>query len=112
MQAPHLSLPARVAGFFTAYNAGNAAEVAAHFADDAVVVDEGNTMHGIAAIQGWVASTRDKYSATLAPLAIAEVANVLTVMAEVRGNFDGSPITLRFRFTFDQHRINKLEILV
>lgn len=108
-----ISLPASIANYFSAANAGDAQRAAGCFSDDATVFDEGATIRGQAGIVAWLTSTRDKYGATLTPLNVENVeaapASVL-VRVQVEGHFKGSPVTLACRFTLAGTRIIKLDI--
>ncbi|MGW3570969.1 nuclear transport factor 2 family protein [Streptomyces sp. NPDC000941] len=78
------------------------------FADDVVVHDDGRSHHGLTAVRRWraeVPSVRyDLREAT-------GTATACKAVAEVCGDFPGSPVTLRFAFTRDaQGKITRLDI--
>ena len=87
-----------------------AADLAECFAEDAVVHDEGKTYVGRAAIARWRASTKRKYSHSLAPLELTQVANKTVLKAMVYGKFPGSPVVLDFAFVLENQKIACLEI--
>ena len=105
-----IKLPTAIASYFLAANAGNTEAVLACFAIDAVVHDEGKEMRGTAAIKAWKEETDKKYAVTLTPIEVSEVPGIVIVTTNVAGNFDGSPITLKFKFSLDNSLIAKLEI--
>jgi len=105
---PPIDLPAPVAAFFAP---DGDAEVAARcFSEDAVVLDERRTHHGRAAIARWRREAAAQYSFTSEPLAIQTSGDEVTVRSRVRGDFPGSPIELRYRFTLAGDEIARLEI--
>ena len=112
MQTNHansLELPAPIASYFASETTDSQA-VAQCFATDALVVDERHEYSGRAAIAAWNAGATAKYSFTTEPLAAEADGARTTVRAKVTGNFPGSPIELRFRFTLEGDLIARLEI--
>ncbi len=103
-------LPPPLARYFAAKNRHDVDAALAPFSETASVRDEGHTYAGRAAIRAWMEETTRKYRVT------AEVSEVTTdgdrtrVAAIVSGNFPGSPVTLRFTFTIDKDRIERLDI--
>ena len=82
------------------------------FADDAVVVDEGQTMEGHDAIRDWrVEGSAAKYSYTTEVSRIEEVEPdrwVATV--RLTGNFPGGIADVRYTFRLSDGRITRLVI--
>ena len=79
----------------------------AQFADDAVVEDEGHLHQGIDAIRGW------RTSVPAVVYRIRETESVAAghrVVAEISGDFPGSPVTLAFNFVFSGEKIISLAI--
>lgn len=105
-----IDLPAPVAAYWTAANAGDSAAAAACFATDAVVKDEGQTHCGTEAIAGWVEQTTQAAHPVVEPLRSATEAGRLLVTGKVSGSFPGSPVELDFAFTLANGKISKLEI--
>ncbi|WP_223643666.1 nuclear transport factor 2 family protein [Corallococcus sp. EGB] len=103
------SLPAPIAGYF-AHEKTSPAAVARCFTDDAVVVDERREHRGRAAIEAWNAAANSKYKFTTTLLAVEFDGPRTTVRANIAGNFPGSPVELRFRFTLAGGLITRLEI--
>ena len=110
MTSQPLQLPAPVANYFNATNAGTAAEIAACFTPDGVVHDEGKQLRGRAAIAAWAAATQARYGARATPLGLDTTAQGMAVRALVEGNFPGSPLALHFQFQLDGQSIAALEI--
>ena len=80
------------------------------FADDATVEDEGQEHHGIDAIRAWRVSI-PKVTYTITDLEQIEDATV--IIAEVSGDFPGSPVSLTFRFEdYDDEHVRTLRIRV
>lgn len=106
-----IKLPAPIEAYFAADRTDSEA-VAGCFADDAVVVDEGQTHRGRAAIKQWIEQASTEYSFTSEPFAVENVDGKTVVTSKVSGTFPGSPINLRYFFGFDSDKLGYLEILV
>lgn len=106
-----LSLPAPIAGYFSADASGDAGAVAAWFTQDAIVKDEGKEHRGLDAIRAWKANASHEYSYTTKPFAIEDEGDRLIVTSHVEGNFPGSPVDLRYFFVLRDEKIAALEIL-
>lgn len=104
------TVPEAVAGYFAAKNARDVAGMLGWFAADAVVVDEGRRYRGTAAIGAWLAETTRKYAVSAQVTGVAAEGARLVVTALVSGNFPGSPVSLRYRFTLAEGRIAGLEV--
>ena len=104
-----LQLPDAIAAYFAADREGPEA-VADCFDESAVVIDEGRQHRGRAAIARWKAETTSKYRYTSEPLTVAVSEATVTVTARLTGDFPGSPIELRYRFTLEGEKIARLEI--
>lgn len=104
------ALPAPVRRYFDTRNARDFDAATAAFLPDAVVADEGGTHAGPAAIRAWMAETAAKYDDRAAVRRVVQHGAAVEVVAEVSGDFPGSPADLRFRFTLEEDRIRRLEI--
>ena len=102
-------LPPPIAAYFAADHL-DADAVARCFGVDAVVVDEGRTRHGRAAIVHWNADATAKYHYTTEPSSLQTSGRETVVTARVVGDFPGSPAMLRYRFTLEGDAIARLEI--
>ena len=107
-----LKLPEPMSNYFAAANAHDADRVAACFAEDAVVRDEGRDIHGRNAIRAWAADTSRKYRHKADVKSVEDTVDRTVVTAHVAGNFPGSPIDLRYRFKLAGRLIAGLEIVI
>ncbi len=105
-----LTLPPLITAFIAAGNRHDAAAYAACFASDGLVRDEGKVYRGRAAIAAWHALVTEKYHAISTVKAIEEIGRATILTNEVSGDFDGSPIELRFRLKIDGDQITSLSI--
>jgi ketosteroid isomerase-like protein len=82
------------------------------FADDAVVLDEGETRRGASEIRTWWEGPATTYEYTTEVLGV-EPAGGAHYVARVRleGNFPGGTVDLKYRFSVDDGRISRLEIV-
>ena len=103
-------LAAPVAAYVAAVNADDADAVAACFAADAAVRDEGHFHTGRDEIRRWAAETAAAYRHTLAPTAAERQGEAQLVTVRVTGEFPGSPADMRFRFTLRGGEIAALEV--
>ena len=107
-----MNLPEPIATYVSRANSQDPDGVVACFRQDAIVHDEGQTRQGIAAIGEWAGEVSRKYRPTLEVLEVSEADGVTIVTGRVSGNFPGSPIVLRYRFTLDGTKIARLEIAI
>ena len=110
MRALTLKLPEPLDDYFAASNAHDADRVAACFANDAVVRDEGRDIRGRSAVRAWAEETGRKYRHRADVEAVEDVADRTVVTARLTGDFPGSPIDLRYRFKLTDRQIAVLEI--
>ena len=103
-------LPKAIELYMSSENAHNADALAACFAPDATVRDEGRTREGLKDIAAWRRETTEKYQHTFAPIAVIERDGKTIVTTKVSGNFPGSPVTLDFVFRLKDGKIASLEI--
>ena len=105
-----MKLPQIINDYINASNGYDVRSILACFSDDAVVRDEGQTLHGKDAIKGWIAKTIEKYKFQLKPLSIKQDDAEVVVAVEISGTFDGSPVTLDYHFTIESDKILSLTI--
>ena len=105
-----LQLPTAIARYLDADRTADPALLAACFTPDAVVRDEGRSIHGIAAIQAWRQAARAQYQYIAEPLGSTQVGDSTRLLARVTGNFPGSPVDLLYVFGLRDDRIAALEI--
>ena len=104
-----IHLPPPIAAYFAA-DTSDANAVARCFSESAVVIDERREHRGRPAITRWKAEATAKYHYTSEPLAVDVSGPEVTVTARVTGDFPGSPVDLRYRFTLEGATIARLEI--
>ena len=105
-----MNLPEPLPEYFAAANARDADRVAACFAEDGAVHDEGHDIRGRDAVRAWADETGRKYRYRADVLSVDQVANSTVVKARVTGEFPGSPVELAYRFKLSDRRIAALEI--
>ena len=105
-----LTLPRSLAEYFAAANAGDADRVAACFAEDAIVRDEGRDIRGRDAVRAWAEETCRKYRYRAEVLTVEAAADRTVVTAHLTGDFPGNPVDLRYRFKLAGTEIIALEI--
>ena len=105
-----MHLPSPVYTYFTAQAPQDHDTLAAAFAQNAVVHDEGRTYRGPRAIGAWWLAAKDRYRDHAEPIDMSESGAKTVVRANVTGNFPGSPAVLTFTFGLDGDRISDLEI--
>lgn len=96
--------------YFTAHAPQDGDALAAAFAPDAIVHDEGQSHRGPQAIRDWWRAAKAKYRHHAEPLEVAEAGGKTVVKAKVTGDFPGSPAVLTFTFGLSGDRISDLEI--
>lgn len=99
-----------ITDYFAAANRQDPGAVAASFGDGATVRDEGETRNGVAAIRAWAEEVSTKYQPTVEVLGAEAMVGGTVVAGRVSGNFPGSPVELRYRFTLAGGKIARLEI--
>ena len=110
------ALPAVISGYLAASDRGDAEAIVRCFAEDAVVVDEGQEWRGTAAIRRWrdtVATAYDYTVQVTGAKAVGEVDGVERhdVYLHLEGNFPGGEVDLTDRFALRGGRIARLEIV-
>ena len=105
-----LALPHAIACFFAASNAGDAAVLLPHLADDAVVHDERQHHRGAAAIAAWLAQTQATTPYRAVPLGVHTQGEQVRVTAQVSGEFPQSPLQLEHVVQLVGGKIAALEI--
>jgi len=85
--------------------------IVALFSDDAIVVDEGQTQHGIEEIRAWQVGPASKYTYTTEVIdTVALAADRCVVTGRLAGNFPGGSAELKWDFTVAGGRISRLII--
>ena len=105
-----MKLPEPIAAYFAATNQHDVNAMLAPFAETAIVKDEGQERHGVAAIREWMEETIRKYRFTVVVTDVAEKTGKTLVASRVSGNFPGSPVDLQYAVTLSGEKISRLEI--
>lgn len=105
-----MKLPATLANYIEAANAGAGAAAVEFFSESAVVQDEGAEHRGHAAIRAWIEETAGKYQFRIVPLAMRQSHDHRVLRCRVSGNFPGSPAELDFDFVLSEGKIVRLAI--
>jgi hypothetical protein len=104
-----LDLPEPIAAYFDADRQDGQA-VARCFTTNGVVLDEGKTHAGLAAIEAWKTDAASRYTYTAKPHTLETQGSSYIVTSQVSGDFPGSPLDLRYRFMLERGKIATLEI--
>ena|SRR2546421_4229258 len=110
------ALPPVISGYLAASDRGDSEAVVRCFAEDAVVVDEGQQWRGPAAIRRWrdiVATAYDYTVQVTGAKALGKLDGVErhNVYLHLEGNFPGGEVDLTNRFALRDGRIARLEIV-
>ena len=105
-----MKLPEVIDNYIGASNAHDVMSILSCFSEDAVVRDEGETLRGKKAIEGWVAKTIEKYKFQFKPLSVKENDDEAILSVEVSGTFPGSPVTLDYHLKLENEKILSLTI--
>jgi len=100
-----IKLPGIIKKYVDASNKHDVKSILSCFSDDAIVQDEGETLRGKKAIEGWIVKTIQKYKFQFEPLSVKDDDVEVVVAVEVSGTFDGSPVTLDYHFTIENGKI-------
>lgn len=103
-----MDLPKLLADLVEAQNNFDSVSYADCFSETAVVFDEGKNHKGKAEIRNWIEKANRDYAAKMKPISYSQANQVL--VAEISGNFPGSPIVLSYRFEIRDGKIHALEI--
>lgn len=106
----NIQLAKSINNYFAIRNGTGPVRVQDCFTPEAVVLDEGGTYQGQAAIASWLQETRQKYQFSAKPISVTSKEQQEIVVAEVSGNFPGSPIQLNYSFLLSDGKIQSLEI--
>lgn len=105
-----LDLPEPIANYFAAQRRDDFEALSRCFVADAIVLDEGGQIIGPAAIGNWMSEAKRKYRHKAVPLSILERDGGTVVLAQVSGDFPGSPIRLEHTFHLVGAHIRSLAI--
>ena len=97
--------------FFDGKNTRDFARALSGFSPSSVVRDEKLDHRGPVAIRAWMEETAARYDDRAELLTTTNSDDGVEVVARVFGNFPGSPVDLRFKFTLNGGQIRRLEIV-
>lgn len=106
----NIQLAESIDKYFDLSNGIDSAQVKDCFTPSATVHDEGGSYEGLTSIESWLQETRKKYQFSSKPIRVARKEQQEIVVAEVSGNFPGSPIELNYAFVLNDGKIQSLEI--
>jgi hypothetical protein len=99
-----------IASFYHAADVDDATLMAACFAGDAVLYDEGKEYCGSAAISEHIIKANREAKVKMDIIGYAEQNGQIVITATLCGNFEGSPVPLDFHFTLHDEKIKTLNI--
>ncbi len=103
-------IPEPVRAYLTAAEAGDPAAIAATFAEDATVTDEGQTHTGRPAIRAWREQVASAYTWTSEVTGVRRAGDTWVVSVRLEGDFPGHVAELDQRFTVRDGMITGLHI--
>lgn len=103
-------LPGIIKRYVAASNKRDVKSALACLLDDAVVRNDGETLHGKEATRGWIVKTARRHKFHFKPLNVKNRDPDIVVKMEVSGTFDGSPFQLDFDFLIEHNKISTLII--
>lgn len=104
-------LPKTLEIYVNAANAGDSETGSSCFSENAIVLDEGETLKGRKSIRDWMVKTKKKYNHITKPLKFREESGKAIMTAELSGTFNGSPITLEYHFKMKNNLIDDLRVI-
>lgn len=105
-----LALSPVLSAMIAAHNAHDSAAFIDCFTDDAIVRDEGRRYFGRPAIRTWFEEVCRKYRAVFDVTDVFLVDGEPVLKGRVYGNFEGSPIELRYFTALEDGKIVALKI--
>ena len=105
-----LTLPPVLAALVAAHNAHDSTAFLACFAEEPIVRDEGQKYFGQPAVRSWFEEISRKYDPVLDVTSVSTVDGEPVLTGRVSGNFDGSPVVLRYFTAVEDGKIVALKI--
>jgi ketosteroid isomerase-like protein len=110
MELKQTDLPAAVRDFADGWQSGDEEKVAALFAQDAAVSDQGETPRGLEEIRAWIGHTIHLFTTTLTFLRAREVDGMVGASYRLEGDFPGGVANLEYQFRLDDEgKITQLD---
>ncbi|WP_216857236.1 nuclear transport factor 2 family protein [Paenibacillus tritici] len=107
-----IPLPLPIAAYYHAADIFDGDLLANCFAEDAILVDNGEEFHDPEVISKFIMKANRDAAGRTEITNCAEKNDETVVTATISGNFKGSPIPLDFRFTLNNGKIKALNIVV
>lgn len=105
-----LNLPEIIETYFQAKNAYDSKLIFKCFAEDAVLYDIGEPYYGSTAILNHLVKENNDLHVKTTINSFEENEGQLVVIATIAGNFNGSPVDLKYSFTLANNKIHILNI--
>jgi hypothetical protein len=104
-------LPETITRYLDAHRVHDTLTAISTFTSDAVVIDDGNTYTGTAAIEKWLTRSATEYTYTTELTAAHRTeASHYVVTNHLEGDFPGGQVDLRYQFTLNGGLIKNLTI--
>ena len=105
------AIPDVISRYFAAQSARDFDTLVTLFADDGIVIDEGQTRRGRNEIRAWRENVASVYEYTTDVVELtATGSGQYAARVHLEGNFPGGTVDLRYHFTIDDDTISRLEI--
>lgn len=109
--AQRAGLPDVVAAHQAAHEARDVERELSCFADEAVVIDDGQAYRGLAEIRTWLGRAASEYTYTSTLVDVRrDDAGHWTAVRHLEGDFPGGVVDLRYRYTTTEDRITTLTV--
>lgn len=105
-----MNLPNVISELVRTQNNSDSAAYADCFTETAVVIDEGSTYNGKKEVKDWISKVNKQVHPIMKPLEYRKLGNENMLIAEVSGDFDGSPLIMRYHHTIENGLIKRLKI--
>ncbi len=105
-------LPKPIAAYYHASDVYDDDLLASCFAEDAILIDEGEEYHGPKDVSGHILEANRNAKVITEITDCIEKNDETVVTATISGNFDGSPVPLDFHFTLNNGKIKTLNIVM
>ena len=105
-----MNLPHIIAELVKAQDNYDSTAYANCFSETALVFDEGKTYSGRNEIKQWIKNANEKYKTVMQPIEYTETEKETILKAKVSGNFDGSPVVLKYHVEIVNGLIQSLNV--
>jgi hypothetical protein len=105
-----MNLPNVIKDLVKAQNSLDSAAYSNCFSETANVIDEGKTYQGRSEIKAWIEKANQEVAPVMKPIDYQEISSGNVLHAEISGNFDGSPLVLKYHHLFEDGLIQTLQI--